>query len=51
MKSHHHFIDEETGVICDIPANSLPVTGEEKLKDFEAHEYRVMMGGRRRKIK
>ena len=49
IRTHHHFIDEVTGVIHDIPWDSLSVTGKENLKDFEIYEYQVIMRGRRRK--
>ncbi|MFH1891890.1 MAG: Fur family transcriptional regulator [Candidatus Zixiibacteriota bacterium] len=51
IQSHHHFIDEETGVIYDIPWNSVSVSGEEKLREFEVHEYQVIMRGKLRKKK
>jgi Fe2+ or Zn2+ uptake regulation protein len=49
VQKHHHFIDEKTGVIYDIPWDSLELIGKERLKDCEVHEYQVVMRGRWRK--
>ena len=48
VKPHHHFIDEETGAILDIPWDALQVTGKDCLKDFEVNEYQVVVRGRRK---
>lgn len=45
---HHHFIDDETGDIYDIPWESLQVRGVDGLReDFEVDGYQVVMRGRR----
>ena len=49
VKQHHHFIDNDTGGIYDIPWDQLQVKGKEKLKDFEITEYQVIMRGTRKK--
>jgi Fe2+ or Zn2+ uptake regulation protein len=49
VKKHHHFIDDDTGEIYDIPWNQLEVKGKGKLKDFEIFEFQVIMHGRRKK--
>jgi Fe2+ or Zn2+ uptake regulation protein len=46
---HHHFVDNETGDIYDIPWDHLQVTEKEKMKGFEISEYQVIMRGRRKK--
>ncbi len=46
---HHHFIDDQTGEICDVPWESLRVTGEKSLREFEVTEVQVVLRGRRRK--
>ena len=46
---HHHFIDEETGNVLDIPWDALKVTGEKSLQGLEVREYQVVLRGRRRK--
>ena len=47
-EKHHHFIDDETGKIYDIPWDQLEVKGKDRLKDFEICEFQVIMRGRRR---
>ncbi|MDX9856733.1 MAG: Fur family transcriptional regulator [candidate division Zixibacteria bacterium] len=48
-EKHHHFVDNETGEIHDIPWDQLEVKGKERLKDFEIVEFQVIMRGRRKK--
>lgn len=45
---HHHFIDEETGRIYDIPWNEIGVSNTKSLRGFEIHDYQVVMRGRSR---
>ena len=45
---HHHFIDEETGEIHDVPWEAVRVTGEKSLRGFEVQDYQVVMRGKRR---
>jgi Fe2+ or Zn2+ uptake regulation protein len=49
VEKHHHFIDEATGKVYDIPWDQLEVKGKEKLKDFEILEFQVIMRGKRKK--
>ena len=44
---HHHFIDEDTGRIYDVPWNKAEVSGVKPLPGFEVHDYKVVMRGRR----
>ncbi|HJS59432.1 MAG TPA: transcriptional repressor [Vicinamibacteria bacterium] len=46
-ESHHHFIDETSGEIVDVPWDALSVSRLERLKGFDVHEYQVVMRGRR----
>ena len=46
---HHHFVDEATGKIYDVPWDALSVSGEKRLSDYDVKEYQVVMKGRRRK--
>jgi len=46
---HHHFIDEETGKVIDIPWDAVKVTGEKTLRGLEVREYQVVLRGRKRK--
>jgi Fur family iron response transcriptional regulator len=45
---HHHFIDEETGAIHDVPWEAIKVTGEKSLREYEVTEHQVVMWGRKR---
>lgn len=45
-QAHHHFVDESTGQIYDIPWDVLQLQGHEELKDFEVTEYQVVLRGR-----
>lgn len=46
---HHHFIDQETGTIYDVPWDAVKVTGEASLPSFDVREYQVVMRGRKRR--
>jgi Fe2+ or Zn2+ uptake regulation protein len=45
---HHHFVDEATGRIHDIPWEAVRVTRRSSLRGFEVREYQVVMRGRRK---
>jgi Fe2+ or Zn2+ uptake regulation protein len=45
---HHHFIDEESGDIHDVPWEAVKVTGEKSLRGYEVRDYQVVMRGKRR---
>jgi len=49
MVNHHHFIDENTGDILDIPWDALTVKVKDKMSDYEIHDYQVVMRGKRKK--
>ncbi len=48
---HHHFIDEDTGRIYDIPWNQIEVNNAKPLPGFEVRDYQVVMRGRRRRAR
>ena len=51
VEAHHHFIDEKTGAIFDVPWNAVEVSDVESLarrEGFEVSEYQVVMRGRKR---
>ena len=50
IERHHHFIDEETGRIYDIPWNQIEVSHAKPLPGFEIDDYQVVMRGRRREV-
>jgi Fur family transcriptional regulator, iron response regulator len=49
LKQHHHFIDEETGKVYDVPWDALRVEGEESLEDYDVREYQVVLRGKRKR--
>ena len=49
MARHHHFIDEATGKIHDVPWDALTVSGAANLPDYDVKEYQVILRGRRRR--
>ena len=46
---HHHFIDERSGQIHDVPWEALEVKHIEGLKGFDVREYQVVLRGRSKK--
>ncbi len=44
---HHHFVDDESGAILDVPWDALDVKRVEKLQGLEVREYQVVLRGRR----
>ena len=46
---HHHFIDEGTGAIHDVPWGALKVRNLRSLAGFEVRDYQVVMRGRKQK--
>jgi Fur family iron response transcriptional regulator len=47
VEPHHHFIDDETGRIHDVPWDSLTVGRVDRLAGFDVREYQVVLRGRR----
>ncbi len=45
--AHHHFIDEGTGRIHDVPWEALEVKNLEALEGFDVREYQVVLRGRK----
>lgn len=44
--THHHFIDDETGAIHDVPWERVQVCNIESLRDYEVEHYQVVMRGK-----
>ena len=44
--AHHHFIDEATRAIVDVPWERVQVCNIETLRDYEVHQYQVVMRGK-----
>lgn len=47
LAPHHHFIDDSTGSIHDVPWEAVEVRNVENLKGVDVREYQVVMRGRR----
>jgi len=47
LSPHHHFIDEDSQSIVDIPWDALQVKHVEALRGFDVREYQVVLRGRR----
>ena len=47
VEDHHHFIDEESGKIHDVPWDAIEISNAPKLEGFEIREYQVVMRGKR----
>jgi len=48
VHDHHHFIDEETGAIYDVPWDALEVSDVARLRGFDVREYQVVLRGKKR---
>ena len=44
-ETHHHFIDEKTGAIHDVPWDKVQVCNIDSLRDYDVHDYQVVMRG------
>jgi Fur family transcriptional regulator, iron response regulator len=47
LSRHHHFVDDATGRIEDVPWEAVPVGDVSRLEGFSVREYMVVMRGRR----
>jgi Fur family iron response transcriptional regulator len=48
VEPHHHFVDEATGAIHDVPWSALEVSRVGGLKGLDVREVQVVLRGRRR---
>ena len=44
---HHHFIDEDTGTIHDVPWQALEVKHIQALRGYDVRQYQVVLRGKR----
>jgi Fur family iron response transcriptional regulator len=51
LEPHHHFIDEATGVVLDVPWDALEVRRVDALRGLEVREYQVVLRGRRGRLR
>jgi Fur family iron response transcriptional regulator len=48
LELHHHFIDDATGAIHDVPWDALRVSRVTELAGYEVKEYMVVLRGKKR---
>lgn len=48
VERHHHFIDEDTGKIYDLPWDTFKVSRIAKIKGFDIRDYQVLLRGKKR---
>jgi Fur family iron response transcriptional regulator len=44
---HHHFVDDATGAIHDVPWEALQVKNVDSLRGFDVRQYQVVLRGRK----
>jgi Fe2+ or Zn2+ uptake regulation protein len=49
LSPHHHIVEEDTGVVHDIPWEALEIPHIESVQGFEVTDFHVVMRGRRKK--
>jgi Fur family iron response transcriptional regulator len=47
LDPHHHFLDEDSGEIVDVPWSALDVRRVHSLHGFDVREYQVVMRGKK----
>lgn len=47
LDPHHHFLDDDTGEIVDVPWSALDVRRVHTLTGFDVREYQVVMRGKK----
>jgi Fe2+ or Zn2+ uptake regulation protein len=47
MERHHHFVDEDTGAIYDLPWDAFKVEKKAELSQFEVRELQVVVRGKK----
>jgi Fur family iron response transcriptional regulator len=48
LDRHHHFVDDETGEIEDVPWSALEVGDPAAIEGYDVREYMVVMRGKKR---
>jgi Fe2+ or Zn2+ uptake regulation protein len=48
VERHHHFVEEDTGRIHDVPWSAVKVKNVDALPGFEVRDYQVVMRGKKK---
>ncbi|HEY2406510.1 MAG TPA: hypothetical protein VGI10_10940, partial [Polyangiaceae bacterium] len=48
LEPHHHFLDDDTGEILDVPWTALDVRRTSALPGLDVREYQVVLRGKRK---
>lgn len=48
VEPHHHFIDETTGSIIDVPLNACKIKPTASLRRYDIREYHIVMRGKKK---
>jgi Fe2+ or Zn2+ uptake regulation protein len=48
LSPHHHIVDEDTGIVHDIPWDALEVPAIDRVEGFEVTNYQVVLRGRKK---
>ena len=48
LAQHHHFIDEDTGAIHDVPWDAVKVSNIDSIDGYDVHAYQVVMRGKKK---
>jgi Fe2+ or Zn2+ uptake regulation protein len=48
VERHHHFIDERTGRIYDVPWDALDVSRVDEIEGFDIESYQVVLRGKKK---
>lgn len=49
VEPHHHFIDERTGAIIDVPHDACKIQPAASLRRFDIRDYHIVMRGKLKK--
>ena len=49
IEDHHHFVDDDTGAIHDVPGEALKVKNVDALEGLDVREYQVVLRGKAKK--
>ena len=49
VEPHHHFVDDKSGAIVDIPWDAIDVRRVEDLHGFDVREFQVVLRGRKKR--